>query len=75
MRIYEMTATFGKLDHETLRLEPGMNVILAPNEWGKSTWCAFLTAMLYGIDTRERSTKDSLSDKGNLCYYVDRAWW
>ena len=63
MRIYEMTATFGKLDNETLRLEPGMNVILAPNEWGKSTWCAFLTAMLYGIDTRERSTRDSLSDK------------
>jgi len=63
VRIYEMTATFGKLDHETLRLEPGMNVILAPNEWGKSTWCAFLTAMLYGIDTRERSNKDNLSDK------------
>lgn len=63
MRIYEMTATFGKLDNETLCLQPGMNVILAPNEWGKSTWCAFLTAMLYGIDTRERTTKDSLSDK------------
>ena len=63
MRIYEMTATFGKLDNETLALEPGLNVILAPNEWGKSTWCAFLTAMLYGIDTRERTTKDSLSDK------------
>lgn len=63
MRIYEMTATFGKLDNETLRLEPGMNVILAPNEWGKSTWCAFLTAMFYGIDTRERTTRENLSDK------------
>lgn len=63
MRIYEMRATFGKLDDEILRLEPGMNWIVAPNEWGKSTWCAFLTAMLYGIDTRERSGKDSLADK------------
>ena len=63
MRIYEMTATFGKLEHETLTLQPGMNVIHAPNEWGKSTWCAFLVAMLYGLDTRAKTTKTALADK------------
>lgn len=63
MRIYSMTATFGKLEHQTLTLEPGLNIIQAPNEWGKSTWCAFLAAMLYGIDTRVRTTKASLADK------------
>ena len=63
MRIRSMTATFGRLEHETLTLEPGMNIIEAPNEWGKSTWCAFLTAMLYGIDTRVKSTKTALADK------------
>ena len=63
MRIYSMTATFGKLEHETLTLEPGLNVVEAPNEWGKSTWCAFLTAMLYGIETRVHSTKTALADK------------
>ena len=63
MRIYRMTATFGKLDHETLTLEPGLNIIQAPNEWGKSTWCAFLAAMLYGLDTRAKSTKTALADK------------
>ena len=63
MRIYTMTATFGKLEHETLTLEPGLNVIEAPNEWGKSTWCAFLTAMLYGLETRAKSTKTVLADK------------
>ena len=63
MRIYSMTATFGKLSHETLYLEPGLNVIHAPNEWGKSTWCAFLVAMLYGIDTRQKNTKTTLADK------------
>ena len=63
MRIYKMTATFGKLEHETLTLEPGLNVITAPNEWGKSTWCAFLTAMLYGLDTRAKTTKTALADK------------
>ena len=63
MRIYQMTATFGKLEHQTLTLEPGLNVITAPNEWGKSTWCAFLVAMLYGVDTRAKSTKTALADK------------
>ena len=63
MRIYKMTATFGKLEHQTLTLEPGLNVITAPNEWGKSTWCAFLVAMLYGLDTRAKTTKTTLTDK------------
>ena len=63
MKIVSMTATFGKLDGETLELRPGLNVFTAPNEWGKSTWCAFLCAMLYGIDTRERSKGEHLADK------------
>ena len=63
MRIYKMTATFGKLEHETLTLKPGMNVIEAPNEWGKTTWCMFLITMLYGLDTRAKTTKTALADK------------
>ena len=63
MRILSMTATFGKLEHKTLTLEPGLNIVEAPNEWGKSTWCAFLTAMLYGVDTRAKSTRAALADK------------
>lgn len=63
MKIYSMTATFGKLENHTLTFEPGLNVIHAPNEWGKSTWCAFLCAMLYGIDTRERTTQTFLAAK------------
>ena len=63
MRIYRMTATFGKLEHQTLTLEPGLNVICRENEWGKTTWSAFLLAMLYGLDTRAKSTKTALADK------------
>ncbi len=63
MRILSMTATFGKLENKTLTLQPGLNVLCAPNEWGKSTWCAFLTVMLYGIDTGARSKKGVLADK------------
>jgi uncharacterized protein YhaN len=58
-----MTATFGKLEHETLTFQPGLNIIEAPNEWGKSTWCAFLINMLYGLDTKAKSTKTTLADK------------
>ena len=53
MILYKMTASFGRLDGN-LVLHEGMNLIELPNEAGKSTWSAFLLAMLYGIDTRER---------------------
>lgn len=54
MIIRKMRASFGKL-HGELALQEGMNLLCLPNEAGKSTWSAFLVAMLYGIDTSERS--------------------
>ena len=63
MKILSMTATFGKLENSTLTLNPDLNIIEAPNEWGKSTWCAFITAMFYGIETRVHSTKTAIADK------------
>lgn len=55
MQIKRLAATFGRLEKEELLLEPGLNVIEAPNEAGKSTWTAFLRVMLYGLNTRDRS--------------------
>ncbi len=63
MRIKRMTATFGGLTEQRLELAPGLNLIQAPNESGKSTWAGFLKAMLYGIDTRDRDKKGHLADK------------
>ena len=63
MKINKLTASFGKLENETLSLHPGLNVIYAPNESGKSTWCAFIRAMLYGIDSSERSRAGYMPDK------------
>lgn len=63
MKILSATATFGKLSRQTLTFQEGLNIIQAPNEWGKSTWCAFLMAMLYGIDTRSQTKTGFLADK------------
>ena len=63
MMIRKLTASFGKLKNETLSFHDGLNVIYAPNESGKSTWCAFIQAMLYGIDSSERMRAGYIPDK------------
>jgi len=60
LQIRSLHATFGKLQQAELSLYPGLNLIYAPNESGKSTWSAFLRNMLYGLPTRDRSP---LADK------------
>ena len=63
MYIKKMTAYFGNLEGKSLSLGRGLNVLYAPNESGKSTWCAFIRAMLYGVDTAQRSRQGQLPDK------------
>ena len=63
MLIRHMTATFGKLEQKSLSPQPGLNIIYAPNESGKSTWCHFIRTMLYGLPTRDRG---SLADKNRF---------
>lgn len=63
MQINRMTAVFGKLGGEQLELQPGLNIIHAPNESGKSTWCHFIRTMLYGLPTRDRGP---LADKNRF---------
>lgn len=63
MILKRLQASFGKLDGAVLTLQPGLNLLYAPNEGGKSTWCAFLLAMLYGIDASQRDSKAALADK------------
>ena len=63
MIINRTAASFGKLENSVLTFKPGLNIISAPNEWGKSTWCAFVDNMLYGINTADRDKTGYLSDK------------
>ena len=48
-----LSANYGVLSHAELELTPGLNVIEEPNESGKTTWCAFLRAMLFGPASAE----------------------
>ncbi len=63
MIFHHLTASFGNLERAHLELKDGLNLIEAPNESGKSTLCAFLRAMFYGVNTRERDTKTALAEK------------
>jgi DNA repair exonuclease SbcCD ATPase subunit len=63
MKINKLTASFGKLNNDTIEFTDGLNVVRAPNESGKSTWCAFIRDMLYGVDSSERTKSGYLPDK------------
>lgn len=63
MIIKTLSASFGSLINKQLRLEEGLNIVQAPNESGKTTWCGFVRAMLYGINTSERDKIGHLSEK------------
>ena len=60
MQFRRLNATFGKLTNRSLAFAPGLNIVEAPNESGKSTLAALLRTMLYGLKTNERGT---LADK------------
>lgn len=66
MLIHRMSATFGRLQSQSLELREGLNIIEAPNETGKSTWCAFLAAMFYGVNSRERDKAGFIADKNRF---------
>ena len=70
MHILEMQAAYGRLRGDSLRLEPGLNLIYAPNESGKSTWCSFIRTMLYGLPTRQSGP---LADKNRFAPWTGEA--
>ena len=63
MELKRMRASFGRLEGAELTLNSGLNVIEAPNESGKTTWAAFLRAMLYGVSTSDRVRGGVLPDR------------
>ena len=72
MNILHLTGVFGRLDHSRLDLSPGLNLLYAPNESGKSTWGAFIRTMLYGLSTRERGP---MADKNRYAPWSGAPLW
>ena len=73
MELRKLRASFGRLENAELTLHSGLNVIEAPNESGKSTWAAFLRAMLYGVSTSDRVKGGVLPDSCTLAAALEAA--
>ena len=58
-------AGFGTFNDFKLSFDEGLNVILQPNGWGKTTVAAYIKAMLYGFDRKK--TRD-VSENERLRY-------
>ena len=54
---------FGKFNHKSMSLEPGLNIIYGENEAGKTTFHTFIRGMLFGIEKQrgKASSKDTYS--------------
>ena len=68
LRIHRMSATFGKLNQETLVLSDGLNILQAPNETGKSTWCAFLLSMVFAKKAKSDNIEGGLYQSDIFSY-------
>ena len=58
-------AGFGAFKNYKLSFNDGLNVILQPNGWGKTTLAAYIKAMLYGF---ERKRVRDVSENERLRY-------
>lgn len=63
MEIIAIQGNFGNLYGKKFAFSEGLCHSVLPNGWGKSTLCAFLRVMLYGLNTAKRDTAAALSDK------------
>lgn len=59
MKIKELyVAGFGKLKDLKMTFDDGLNVIVRDNGFGKTTLCAFIKAMFYGMPVTRSKTAD-----------------
>ena len=60
---------FGKLNNYDLALEPGINLIIGPNEAGKTTLHLFIRSMLYGAEKKFRNRQRPVYER--MCPWKD----
>lgn len=54
---------FGNLKDITLDFKPAANLLIAPNEWGKSTLIDFIFAVFYGMDHNKTDLRNSMRSR------------
>lgn len=63
MKLKSLQGHFGNMNGRKIEFADGFSHLVLPNGWGKSTLCAFLRVMLYGLNLSRRDTQQMLSDK------------
>ncbi len=63
MKILSIQGHFGNLNGQKIDFTDRLCCRVLPNGWGKTTLCAFIRVMLYGLNTARRDTANMLSDK------------
>lgn len=62
---------FGNLKDVAINFEPAANLIVAPNEWGKSTLIDFIFAVFYGMDRNNPRNLRSSNRSRNMPWGSD----
>ena len=63
MRLISVQGHFGSLNGVKIEFPDGFSKLVLPNGWGKTTLCALIRVMFYGLNTSKRDTANALSDK------------
>ena len=63
MKILSIQGHFGNMNGQKIDFSDRLCCRVLPNGWGKTTLCAFIRVMLYGLNTARRDTASALSDK------------
>ena len=62
MRLISVQGHFGSLNGVKIEFPDGFSKLVLPNGWGKTTLCALIRVMFYGLNTSKRDTANALSD-------------
>ena len=63
MKILSIQGHFGNINGQKIDFSDKLCSRVLPNGWGKTTLCAFIRVMLYGLNTSRRDSANALSDK------------
>ena len=63
MKLLSVQGHFGSLNGVKIEFPDGFSRLVLPNGWGKTTLCALIRVMFYGLNTSKRDTANALSDK------------